>query len=327
MALHVEQVEALLEKNRARAARDQKRADDLEARNADTLQEVCTSLIVPTSAFSLSYARAYFGERAAIAGIPIDACVGFVMKIVGACFGLSASKGGQRVGKFFHDIANGAFASWTSGLGAEYGAKKRLETPMPAPAPQPNVGSTHAMPTPTPGPMTLDDLAAITTARQQTPVAATPAPQPNMGTVGSAQGTPKPASGPTIFENFAAMTTAMLMTPRAPQQPAPRPAQAPAPQAPQPARSATQAAPPPAPPTPPQPTPGAQRTPPATAQKPATPQKPYRFTQPRAAPSPDLRSAFGNLSMPNIDKDLQWLAKEYSSENLAAILKWATAPT
>lgn len=324
MALHVEQVEALLEKNRARAARDQKRADDLEARNADTLQEVCTSLIVPTSAFSLSYARAYFGERAAIAGIPIDAGIGLILKGIAALFGLSVSKGGQRVGKFFHDIANGALASWTSGLGAEFGAKKRLETPMPAPAPQPNVGSTHAMPKAAPGPMTFEDLAAITAARQETPVVATPAPQPNVGTVGSAQETHKPASGPTIFENFAAMTTAMLMTPRAPQQPAPRAPQVSAPQAPQPARSATQAAPPPVPPKPPQPTPDAQRTPSAT------PQKPYRFTQPRAAPSPDLRSAFGsfgNLSMPNIDKDLQLLAKEYSSENLAAILKWATAPT
>ncbi len=65
------------------------------------LQEICTSLTVPASAFGMSYARGYFGERASILGIPIDACLGLVMKIVGACFGLPASKGGQRVGKFF----------------------------------------------------------------------------------------------------------------------------------------------------------------------------------------------------------------------------------
>jgi len=249
--LDVEQVDALIEKNRALVARERERVNELKTQNADTLQEICTSLIVPASAFGMSYAQAYFGERASIGGISIDSCVGLLMHAVGALFDLSASKGGERVGKFFHDIATGAFASWTARLGTEYGAKKRLETPVPLPAPQPSVGSTHAMPKPTSGPMTFEELAAITGARQEPPVAVT-------------QVAPKPASSPTIFENIAAMTAAMLMTPRAPRQTAPTPAS-------QPTQSASQAAPPKAPPMPPQSLPGAPPTPPAN------PPKPYRF--------------------------------------------------
>lgn len=299
--LDVEQVDALIEKNRALVARERERMNELKTQNADTLQEICTSLIVPASAFGTSYARAYFGERASIGGISIDSCVGLLMHAVGALFDLSASKGGKRVGKLFHDIANGAFASWTARLGAEYGAKKCLETPVPLPAPQPNVGSTHAMPKPTSGPMTFEELAAITGARQEPPAAAT-------------QETPKPASSPTIFENIAAMTTAMLMTPRAPHQSAPTPTQVPAPQ---PAPSATKA-----PPTAPMPTPGAQPTPAAN------PQKPYRFAQSRAAPLRDLGAAFagGTYPMREVDDNLQWLSQRYSSENLASILNFGAAP-
>lgn len=299
--LDVEQVEALLEKNRALVARERERVNELKTQNADTLQELCTSLIVPASAFGISYAQAYFGERASIGGISIDSCVGLLMHAVGALFDLSASKGGQRVGKFFHDIANGAFASWTARLGAEYGAKKRLETPVLGPAPQPNVGLTHAMPKPTSGPMTFEELAAITGARQEPPVPVT-------------QEAPKPASSPTIFGNIAAMTAAMLMTPRAPQQSAPTPAHTPAPQ---PAPNATTASPtPPLPPLDTKPTPS------------GAPKKPYRFAQPRAAPLPDLNAAFagGTYPMREVDNNLQWLSQRYSSENLASILNFGAAP-
>ncbi len=143
-------------------ARERERVNELKAQNADTLQEICTSLTVPASAFGMSYARAYFGEKASIAGIAIDVGVGLILKLVAGCFGLSASKGGQRVGKFFHDIANGAFASWTAALGAEFGAKRRIETPMPAPQPTVNaVGLSQETPMRKSGPMTQEDLAAI----------------------------------------------------------------------------------------------------------------------------------------------------------------------
>lgn len=290
MALGVEQIEALLEKNRALVARERERLNELKAQNEDMLQEICTSLIVPASAFGMSYARAYFGEKASFVGIAIDSIVGLLMHAVGACFGLSESKGGQRVGKFFQDIANGALASWTAALGAEYGAKKRLETPVRAP-----------------GPMTHEDLAAITAA-MSTPT--NPAPTPNSGAVGSVQGTPTPISMPMNYGHLAAMTAAMLTPPPMPQQRATAPVQPPVPQ---PVTSATKAAPST---EPQQPTPSAK------------PQKPYRFTQPQALPLPGLRTAFacGTYPMREVDKNMQWLSKEYSSDKLDGVLRWARTP-
>lgn len=312
--LDVEQFEALLQKNRALVARERERLNELKAQNEDTLQEICTSLIVPASAFGMSYARESLGEKASSAGIAIDAGVGLILKFVAACFDLSASKAGQRVGKFFHDFANGALASWTAALGTKYGAKKRMEKPVPPPQPQAYTGA-EEMPKFGPGPMTYEDLAAIKAA-MSTP--ATPADAPNAGAVGSVQGTPTRAPAPMDYGHIAAITAAMLAPPPMPQQRAPAPVQAPAPPAPQPAHSATQAAPPTVPPTSPQPTPGAQRTPSAP------PQKPYRFTQAR----PDLGAAFacGTYPTQDVDKDLQWLSREYSTDKLDEVLRWARAP-
>jgi hypothetical protein len=304
-----ETVEALLEKNRTLAARDRERLNELKAQNEDTLQEICTSLIVPTSAFCMSYVRAEFGEKASIAGIAINAGVGLILKFVAGCFDLSASKGGQRVGKFFHDIANGSLASWTSSLGAELGAKKRMEKPVPPPQLQAYTGA-QEIPKFGPGPMTHEDLASIKAA-MSTP--ASTAPTPNEVPAGSVQHTPTRASAPMDYGHIAAITAAMLAPPPMTQQRATAPVQAPAPSAPQPARSATQA-----PTVPPQPTPDAKQTPSAP------PKKPYRFTQAR----PDLGAAFacGTYPMQDVDKDLQWLSREYSTDKLDEVLRWARAP-
>ncbi len=294
MALDVHQIEALIDKNRALVARERERVNELKAQNEDTLQEICTSLTVPASAFGMSYVRAYYGEKASIAGIAIDAGVGLILKVVAACFGLSTSKGGQRVGKFFQDIANGALASWTAALGAELGAKRRIETPA------------H-----TSGPMTHEDLAVITAAMSA----------PNVGAVGP--GTPTPASVPMDYGHLAAITAAMLTPRPIPQQQAPIPAQPPAPQAPQPHGNATQAAPPTGPQTSPPPALDAQGAPSET------PKKPYRFAQSRAARLPDLAAAFasgGIYPIRDIDQNLQWLSREYSTDKLDEVLRWARTP-
>jgi hypothetical protein len=316
MAPDVEQIEALLEKNRALVARERERVNELKAQNEDTLQEISTSLTVPASAFGMSYARAYLGEKASIAGIAIDSFVGLLMHAVGACFDLSASKGGQRVGKFLHDIANGALASWTATLGAEYGAKKRLEAPVPLPAPQLQVGaagSAQEMPKRAPEPMTFEDLAAITAARQET------TPPANVGAFGLVQETPKPAPDPTTFEKFAAMTAAVLMTPRAPQQ---RPqTHAPVPQT---APNATNAVPPTAPPMARQPTPDARQT------RSANSPKPYRFTKrglfdfDSAEPATSQSCASPPLS--ELATSFQSLSEEFSIEKLDAVLRRARSP-
>ena len=175
MALGVEQIEALLEKNRALVARERERVNELKTQNADTLQEICSSLVVPMSAFGMSYVRAYFGERASIGGISIDAGVGLILKVVAACFGVSVNKGAQRVGQFFHDIANGALASWTAALGAEFGAKRRLEKPVSAPPPQPVMGAPETV-NRAAQPMTHEDLATIKTTIALKSQPATPQP-------------------------------------------------------------------------------------------------------------------------------------------------------
>lgn len=157
-SLDTKQVDALIEKYRAMGAREQRRVDELDEQNENTLQEICTSLLVPGAAYGMSYARGYFGEKASIWGIPIDAAAGLFMHALAACFDISVDKGSQRAGKFMHDIANGALASWAAGLGRDFGAKKQMEKPLPAP--QPHTGAEET-PKRAPRPMTYEDLAAI----------------------------------------------------------------------------------------------------------------------------------------------------------------------
>jgi len=115
-------------------------------------------LTIPASAFGMSYLRAYYGETTAICGIPIDATVGLLFGGLAALFGFSASKGAQTAATFLRDIANGALASWTASFGADFGAKKRLERPVPTP--QPNTG-VEETPERAPRPITPEELAAI----------------------------------------------------------------------------------------------------------------------------------------------------------------------
>ena len=185
-ALDQKQVEDFIERYRAVAHKEQRRVDELEERNEHLVGEILSSLIVPTSAFGLSYARAYFGENASIFGIPIDAMVGMLLKGFAALLGFSSDKEAQSAAKVAHDVANGAIASWSANAGATLGLKKRMEKPVPAP--QPNTGATE-MPPHSSRPMTHEDLAAIKAAMalntqpampQQLPAPASlPAPVPD----------------------------------------------------------------------------------------------------------------------------------------------------
>jgi hypothetical protein len=160
-ALDQKQVEELLQKYRALAEKGQRRIDELEERNEHLVGEILSSLLVPTSAFGFSYARAYFGESSSIFGIPIDAAVGMLLKGLATLLGFSSEKEAQVAAKVGHDVANGALASWSANAGAALGTKKRMEKPVPIPAPQPMVGARET-PTRAPQPMTHEDLAAIT---------------------------------------------------------------------------------------------------------------------------------------------------------------------
>lgn len=157
-SLDQKQVEDFIERYRALAQKEQRRVDELEECNEHLVGEILSSLLVPTSAFGLSYARAYFGENASIFGIPIDAMVGMLLKGFAALLGFSSDKGAQSAAKVAHDVANGAIASWSAAAGTALGIKKRMEKPVPAP--QPNTGATE-MPLHSSRPMTHEDLAAI----------------------------------------------------------------------------------------------------------------------------------------------------------------------
>lgn len=182
-ALDQKQVEELLAKYRALAEKGQRRIDELEERNEHLVGEILSSLIVPTSAFGLSYARAYFGDSSSILGISIDAAVGMLLKGLATLLGFSSDKGAQVAAKVAHDVANGAFASWSATAGAALGMKKRMEKPVPAP--QPNAGAAELPPLSSRA-LTHEDLAAITAsmalnaqpAMPQPPTAPVPAPVP-----------------------------------------------------------------------------------------------------------------------------------------------------
>ncbi len=178
-ALDQKQVEELLEKYRALAQKEQRRVDELEQRNEHLVDAILSSLIVPTSAFGLSYARAYFGESSSILGISIDAAVGMLLKGLATLLGFSSDKGAQVAAKVAHDVANGALASWSATAGAALGAKKRMEKPVPAP--QPN-GGTAEMPSPPSTAVTHEDLAPITTTTALNPQPAMPGPVPSPAT-------------------------------------------------------------------------------------------------------------------------------------------------
>jgi len=175
-SLERKQIDELLAKYRASAEREQRHVDEFEERNAHLGDAIRSSLVVPTSSFATSYVRAYYGDEASsVCGIPIDAAAGLLLKGFAALFGVSSSKGAQTAAAFLHDIANGALASWTASLGAEFGAMKRMEKPLPVPLP--NTGA-NEMPKFGPGPLTHADLAAIKAAMSLHTQPAMPGPPP-----------------------------------------------------------------------------------------------------------------------------------------------------
>lgn len=211
-SLDKKQVDELIEKYSALAEKKQRRVDELEKRNAHLAAEICSGLIVPASAFGLSYVRAYYGERASILGIPIDSAVGLFLHGLAACFGFSLNKTARTAAKIAHDVANGAFASWASATGAELGLKKRMERPLPAP--QPNTGAREIPPRPS-RPMTHEDLAAITAAIASNGQPAMPEPQP----VHAPLPAPTPSLPPLNGQPAPVMMSANPSLPPTPQKP------------------------------------------------------------------------------------------------------------
>lgn len=302
-SLDEKEVDALIEKYRALAEKGQQRANELEEQNAHLLDTIVSSLIVPASAYGLSFARAYYGERASILGIPIDAAVGLFLKGLAALLGFFSDKGAQVAAKVAHDVANGAIASWSAAAGAELGLKKRMEKPVPLPLP--NTGAAELPPVSSRA-LTHEDLAAITGA----------VPLPNT----RAAEIPPRSSRALTHEDLAAITGTMALN----TQPAPPPVAAPPPM-PMPAQQS-----PPRPPLNGHPAPVmASAAPAATSTLPPTHQKPFRFTQRWPVnPEADMRGLLQSVGAPADPNTVNHLlSHENPGDEFKVILQRARAPS
>lgn len=349
------QIDALLAKYRTSAERDQRRLDELEEQNAYLGDTIRSSLVVPTSAFATSYVRAYYGDEASsICGIPIDAAVGLLLKGFAALLGLSSNKEAQTAAKVAHDVATGALASWPTSLGAEFGAKKRAEKPVPVPLP--NMGAEKRLPISSRA-LTHEDLAAIEAAMGLPPPAHSPVRSPipaqqqqMTGAVAPLQETPVRVSRPMTHEELAAITAPMALNtqpvmPVQPLPPTPLPAPAPMPLAnpvqqtvSPPPRIEVAAAnvpvqmPPMAMPQhaplnvpPPLVATAKFESPPAV---PSMPTKPYRFTQRWAVdPEADMRALLQSVGAPSDPNTvMHLLSHENPGEAFNTIVRRARAP-
>lgn len=306
-SLEKKQIDELLAKYRASAEREQRRVDELERRNTHFVEQISSSLIVPASAFATSYARAYYGDEASsICGVPIDAAAGLLLKALATLLGFSTDKGPQTAAKFLHDFANGALASWTTKLGADFGAKKRMEKPLPAPRPHTGAEGT---PERAPAPITHEEFAAMTAAT----VLNTKPAMPEWPAAPPRPHAPPPAPPPMPAQQ----TTSPPPTtePVAAKGPAPTPA----PQSPM----------PPWPPLNERATPATASARPAAAPTvPSTPQKPYRFTQRwEVNPEAEMRALLQSLGAPSDPNTVAHvLMHENPEEEFKAIVRRARAP-
>lgn len=342
-----------LAKYRARAERDQERIDELEARNTHFADELRSSLVVPSAAFAMGYVRGYYGEKATIFGMSIDAGVSLFFHGIAAFLGCVANKGAQTVAKLFHGVANGALACWTAATGAELGLKKRMETPVPAPAPQPVMGAQET-PQRAPRPMTHEELAAIKAdmphgatsplTHEELAAFAAFAASPALNTQPPMQERPPAPAPPAPTTNALPKSKAEAVAPKVPARAhAPQsPAQSPAPPKtnPLPKAEAAEAVAPKAPvraPVPQSPAPHQSRS--NTQQSSSvnaesapearsTREKPFRFTQRGQVDGESgLTTLLRSFGIPPVSETPNWPSPEYSIENFDKILRWARAPT
>ena len=345
-----EMMDELLAKHRAKLDRDQRRIDELEEQNTYLVDTLTSSVVVPASAFGMSFVRAYYGESSSVFGIPIDAAVGLLLHGLAACFGFSGDKEAQTVAKVAHDVANGALASWSAATGAELGAKKRMEKSVPVPLPSMGAEKIHKF---GPGPMTYADLAAIK-ASMGLP-APTPAPllspipaqqQQMTGAVAPLQETPARAPRPMTHDDLAAINAAMALntlsaTPAPQPVPAPLPTHSPPPMPPQQKMSPIRntevaAAPAPMPVTPqhsplnvPPPIVATATIESAAALSPSpNPPRRFRFTQRwEVNPEADMRALLQSVGAPSDPNTvMHLLSHENPSEAFNAIVRRARAP-
>ncbi len=137
-------VRELLATARDKLLRSERAKELLKAAGAKAKQEslviaynVLATVEVVGMAFGMGYIRGYYGERAAIMGLPVDAATGLLLHGVAYGLGFAGGKVAGFVAFNLHNLANGALATWASATGAEMGIKKRQGVGEDQPLPQP----------------------------------------------------------------------------------------------------------------------------------------------------------------------------------------------
>ncbi|HRI71935.1 MAG TPA: hypothetical protein PK156_47205, partial [Polyangium sp.] len=118
-------VKVVLGKVRNFAASKARRVEELEELNGRIVQNILASLEIGATAFGMGFLRGYYGEKAAILGLPIDAATGLLLHGVAYGLGFAGGKMARFAAQNIHNVANGALATWAAATGAELGLKKR----------------------------------------------------------------------------------------------------------------------------------------------------------------------------------------------------------
>lgn len=118
-------VKVVIDKVRNFAASKARRVEELEEMNGRIMQNILASLEIGATAFGMGFLRGYYGEKAAILGLPIDAATGLLLHGVAYGLGFAGGKIARFAAQNIHNVANGALATWAAATGAELGLKKR----------------------------------------------------------------------------------------------------------------------------------------------------------------------------------------------------------
>lgn len=140
------------------------------------------------AAFGMGFMRGYYGEKAVILGLPIDAAAGLLLHGVAYGLGFAGGRTAKFVAANFHNLANGALATWSAAAGAQLGYKKKStaqedpaaqQVPPPPAPPQPAQGgefpAVGANPQLMPPQMTWGPWAGMAPGMQANPWGAMPA--------------------------------------------------------------------------------------------------------------------------------------------------------
>jgi hypothetical protein len=142
-------VKVVLGKVRNFAASKARRVEELEELNGRIVQNILATVEIGATAFGMGFLRGYYGEKAAILGLPIDAATGLLLHGVAYGLGFAGGKVARFAAQNIHNVANGALATWAASTGAELGLKKRVpvdppQEPVQPPAPPASAGEVIA---------------------------------------------------------------------------------------------------------------------------------------------------------------------------------------